>query len=69
MRPGHRESGCFSGQSEAVKQTVSVHVLVAGGVGTRRDAEASLEAGACGLADAGRPHMASADWVDAFPGG
>ncbi|MCR5169430.1 MAG: NADH:flavin oxidoreductase [Desulfovibrio sp.] len=69
MRPGHKEAGYFSDQSAAVRQAVSVPVLAAGGVRTRQEAEALLQTGACDLVGAGRPHMASADWVDAFLGG
>ncbi len=54
VRPGHTEPGYYRDASEAVKQRVSVPVLLTGGVKTVSEAEELLQEGAADLIGIGR---------------
>ncbi len=63
VRQGHIESGYFSDLSKAVKQAVSIPVIVAGGVTSRADAEALLSNGCADMIGVGRPISKNVDWA------
>ncbi|MCD8020825.1 MAG: NADH:flavin oxidoreductase [Clostridiales bacterium] len=63
LRPGHTENGYFSDLSKAVKQAVSIPVIVAGGVTSRDDAEDLLAKDCADLIGVGRPISQNADWA------
>ena len=63
-RPGHKEPGYFSDVSEAVRRSVSVPVLVTGGVKTLEDAESILAAGRADLIGVGRSLIRDPGWAD-----
>ncbi len=58
------EAGYFSAESERVKQAVTVPVLLTGGIHSREEAEALLEAGQCDMIGIGRPILNDAKWID-----
>ena len=62
MRPGHLEAGYFSSMSEKVKASVSVPVLLTGGVNKLSDAEALLQKGEADLIGVGRALLKDAAW-------
>ena len=62
MRPGHLEAGYFSSMSEKVKASVSVPVLLTGGVNKLSDAEALLQKGKADLIGVGRALLKDAAW-------
>ena len=62
MRPGHLEAGYFSSMSEKVKASVSVPVLLTGGVKTLSDADALLQNGKADLIGVGRSLLKDAAW-------
>ncbi len=63
MRPGHLEAGYFSSMSEKVKASVSVPVLLTGGVHKIADAEALLQNGKADLIGVGRALLKDAAWA------
>ena len=63
MRPGHLEAGYFSSMSEKVKTSVSIPVLLTGGVKTIGDAEALLQGGKADLIGVGRALLKDAAWA------
>jgi 2,4-dienoyl-CoA reductase-like NADH-dependent reductase (Old Yellow Enzyme family) len=63
-RPGHDEPGWFSDQSLAVKTTVGIPVMTAGGVKTPADAEKLLLEGICDIVAIGRPLLRNPAWPD-----
>ena len=60
--PGRTEPGYFRDLSEAVRQNVSVPVILTGGVKTLNDAEKLLEEGAADLIGVGRALFRDAEW-------
>ena len=62
MRPGHSEAGYFASMSEKVKASVSVPVLLTGGVKTVAEAETLLERGKADLIGVGRALLKNAAW-------
>lgn len=62
IRKGHLEPGYFSDMSKAIKDAVSMPVLLAGGVKTLADAEALLESGVCDMIGAARKLFADPNW-------
>ncbi len=60
--PGRGDPGYFRDMSSAIREAVSVPVLLAGGVKTLADAESLLAAGAADLIGVGRALLADADW-------
>ena len=62
IRKGHLEPGYFSDMSKAIKDAVSIPVLLAGGVKTLDDAEALLESGVCDMIGAARKLFADPAW-------
>ncbi len=66
MRPGHLEAGYFSSMSEKVKASVSVPVLLTGGVNRLSEAEALLQSGKADLIGVGRALLKDAAWGAAF---
>ena len=62
MRPGHLEAGYFSSMSEKVNASVSVPVLLTGGVHKPGDAEALLQGGKADLIGVGRALLKDAAW-------
>ena len=69
MRPGHLEAGYFSSMSEKVKASVSVPVLVTGGVHKIVDAEMLLQNGKADLIGVGRALLKDAAWASEAFGG
>jgi NADPH2 dehydrogenase len=63
MRPGHDEPGYFSELSEAIKEVVSVPVILTGGVTEPEQAEALLAAGKADLIGAGRAILKDSGWA------
>ena len=64
-RPGHTEPGYFAGLSRAVRQAVSIPVLVTGGITEGDQAEALLEAGDADLIGVGRALLQDSGWAAA----
>ena len=62
MRPGHLEPGYFSSMSGKVKASVSVPVLLTGGVKKLSEAEALLQEGKADLIGVGRALLRDAAW-------
>ena len=62
MRPGHLEAGYFSSMSGKVKASVSVPVLLTGGVKKLSEAEALLQEGKAVLIGVGRALLRDAAW-------
>lgn len=63
-RPGHKEPGYFGDASAAIKRSVSIPVILAGGVKTRVDAEKLLLEDKADLIASGREIMKDALWAD-----
>ena len=63
LRPGRTEAGYFSDLSSAVKREVSIPVILAGGVKTRRDAEMLLAGDKADLISVGRALAADSSWA------
>ena len=63
MRAGHNEAGYFGDLSKAVKDTVSVPVIVAGGVKSAEDAEQLLCENVADMIAVGRPISQNAAWA------
>ena len=63
MRPGHLEPGYFSSMSEKVKASVSVPVLLTGGVKKPGEAEALLQKEKADLIGVGRALLKDAAWA------
>ena len=61
-RPGHLEAGYFASMSEKVKASVSIPVLLTGGVHTIDAAEALLQNGKADLIGVGRALLKDASW-------
>jgi NADPH2 dehydrogenase len=61
-RTGHSEPGWWKDFSSAVKQKVSIPVILTGGVKTGAEAEALLEEGSADLIGVGRELMRDASW-------
>ena len=64
MRPDHDEPGYFQDMSRAVRETVSIPVLLTGGITDIRDADRLLEAGAADLIGVGRALLKNPKWAD-----
>ena len=62
MRPGHTEPGYFSSMTEKIKAAVRTPVLLTGGVQTKAQAEALLQAGKADLIGVGRALYRDAHW-------
>ena len=63
LRPGRTEAGYFSDLSSAVRREVSIPVILAGGVKTRRDAEMLLAGEKADLISVGRALAADSGWA------
>ena len=63
FRPGHTESGYFSDLSQAVRESVSIPVVLTGGIQSRQDAETLLEAGKADLIGVGRAITKDPAWA------
>lgn len=64
VRPGHGEPGYFRDMSLAVKATVTVPVLLTGGVTTLAQGENLLEEGCADLIGVGRAIFRNPHWAD-----
>ena len=62
VREGHSEPGYFSNASIAIKNEVSLPVILTGGVKTVAEAEALMESGAADLIGVGRELFKDAYW-------
>lgn len=63
-RQGHEEAGYFRDMSKAVKQAISIPVLLTGGVTKAAEAENLLADGAADLIGVGRAILKDAHWAD-----
>lgn len=63
MRNGHTEPGYFGDLGRAVKASVSIPVILAGGIKTMADAEMFIESGMADIAAVGRAIIADAAWA------
>ena len=63
VRPGHSEQGYFQDFSTAVKQAVSIPVLLTGGITEAAAAEALLQSGKADLIGVGRALLKDSDWA------
>lgn len=63
MRPNHKEPGYFSELSEAIKQKVSIPVILTGGVTQSEDAEKLLREGKADLIGVGRTILKDSHWA------
>ena len=64
IRPGHTEPGYFKEMSKAVKEAVTIPVLLTGGVKTIGAATELLEEGSGDLIGVGRAIFKDARWAD-----
>ncbi len=62
-RPGHKEAGYFSDESEAVKKVVSIPVILTGGVKDIASAEVLLKAGKADMIGIGRANLMDENWA------
>lgn len=63
IRPDHKEEGYFKDISKAVKENVSVPVLVTGGIKTPEACEKLLEEKDCDLVGVGRSILVDSSWA------
>lgn len=63
-REGRTEPGYFRDMSSAIKEAVSIPVMLTGGVKTMSDAEKLLESGAADLIGVGRELLKNPHWAD-----
>ena len=63
VRPGHDEPGYFGDVSDAIKQVVSVPVILTGGVTEPRQAEQLLAEGKADLIGVGRAILKDSGWA------
>ena len=63
LRSDNSEPGYFSDMSKAVKNVVSVPVILTGGITTAGQAENLLKSGAADMIGVGRAMMKDADWA------
>lgn len=61
-RPGHNEAGWFGDMSTAIKNEVSIPVLLTGGITTGVQAEELLQRGAADMIGVGRAMLRDAAW-------
>lgn len=61
-RPGHKEPGYFGSMTQKIKETVSIPVLLTGGVTTEEEAEALLAEGKADLIGIGRAVFKNPGW-------
>ena len=61
--PGVTQPGWFSELSRAVKESVSIPVMLTGGIRTAQEAEALLAGGAADLIGVGRAFLKDPDWA------
>lgn len=62
-RPDSKEEGYFGTESQAVKEAVSIPVLLTGGIRTEAGAERLLQEGKADLIGVGRPVFKSGSWA------
>ena len=62
IRAGHDEPGYFRSMTEKIKASISMPVILTGGVKTLEDAEALLEEGAADMIGAGRAILTNPVW-------
>lgn len=62
-RPGHEEAGYFGDAARAIKQAVSIPVMITGGVRTIEEANQLLANGTADLVGVGRPILQDALWA------
>ena len=63
-RAGHEEPGYFRDSAEAIRQAVSVPVILTGGVKTAEEAEQLIAEGAADLIGVGRELLKNPKWAD-----
>ena len=63
MIPGRSEPGYFRESAQAVKEAVSVPVILTGGIKKASEAEELLRSGVCDLTGVGRALLADKDWA------
>ena len=63
MREGHEEAGYFGDAAKAIKQAVSIPVMLTGGVRTIKEANQLLADGTADLIGVGRPILQDALWA------
>jgi len=63
LRPGHTEPGYFAEFSQAIKNAVSIPVILTGGVTEPEQAEALLAAGKADLIGVGRAILKDSGWA------
>ena len=63
MRPGHDEPGYFAELSSAIKEAVSIPVILTGGITEPRQAEEQLAHGAADLIGVGRAMLRDSGWA------
>ena len=61
--------GFFSEMTAAIKQSVSIPVILAGGIRQVADAERFLQTGAADMIGIARPLLTDADWARNFMAG
>ena len=64
IRPGSEDPGYFGELTEAIRQVVSIPVILTGGITAPAEAEALLEAGKADLIGVGRAMLRDSSWAE-----
>ena len=64
IRPGHTEAGYFSDCSKAVKEVISIPVILTGGVNTMKEADSLLMEEKADLIGVGRKILVNPQWAN-----